>query len=125
MEDSDPEAVEALQEVDTALIDLYLESEQNADTFVEGLKKMGIILVGTVHKSNYRDASSRLIRLPDSLVRWRHCRLDRRRQRHGRVLSSQQHRHRLVRRRPEGQAVVHDLHARLIAHQPHDEIPFP
>ena len=43
--------LEALQEVDTALVDLYLESEQNADIFVEGLKKMGRILVMTVHKS--------------------------------------------------------------------------
>ena len=48
---------EALQQVGKDLVDLYLESEQNGDKFVEGLKKMGSILVGTVHKSNFRDAS--------------------------------------------------------------------
>ena len=47
--------------------------------------------------------------------------------RHGRVLSTQQHRHKPVRRRPEGQeAVVHDLHARLmIAHQASRRDPLP
>ena len=48
---------EAIKDVGMTLVDLLLKSKGNADIFVEGLKEMGSKPVGTVHKSNYRNAS--------------------------------------------------------------------
>ena len=48
---------QVFEDLGMPLVELLLESKGNADIFVEGLKKMGRILVGTVHKSICGDAS--------------------------------------------------------------------